>query len=159
MMHKEQARYATHKECVHFTNGLCTLSKVNVSPNQPACPNFISKRAIAPAELYRQQKGTPRFYQQQTRFSPMQPYSMLPVNQSAIGFYYLSTGRGGGKGRGRMGGSSGRRWGSGRRGGFAGGLGGPCICPTCGYTVPHRLRSPCYQQNCPTCGKPMISKR
>jgi len=159
MTHQEQARYATHKECIHFNNGFCTLNRVRVHTNQPACPNFVSKRTIAPAKLYQQQKETPRFYPQQIRFNPIQPNPMLPVNQSPVGFYYIFTGRGGGTGRGRMGGSSGRGWGRGRRGGFAAGLGGSCVCPRCSYTVPLRLRSPCYQQNCPTCGTPMTSKR
>ena len=154
MTHQEQAWHVAHKECIHFNNGFCTLNRVSVNPNQPACPNFVSNRTVAPAKLYQQQKETPRFYPQQIRFNPIQPDPMLPLNQSAIGFYYMSTGRGGGKRRGRMGGNSGRGWGRGRRGGFAAGLEGSCVCPTCGYRVPHRLRSRRYQP----CGTPMTSK-
>lgn len=53
-------------------------------------------------------------------------------------------GRGRGQGQGRMGGS------------FAAGLGGNCICPSCGATVPHIARQPCNAISCPKCGTKMI---
>lgn len=51
--------------------------------------------------------------------------------------------RGGGRGPGRMGGPK------------AAGPGGHCICPNCGYRVPHAAGQPCYQQVCPKCGTAM----
>ena len=55
-------------------------------------------------------------------------------------------GTGGGRGQGR-----GRRAG----GGFGLGPGGECICPNCGYRVPHQVGVPCYARKCPKCGAPM----
>ena len=46
--------------------------------------------------------------------------------------------------------------GQGRRGGFAAGPGGYCICPNCGAREAHQLGNPCYLQECPKCGKSMI---
>ncbi len=53
-------------------------------------------------------------------------------------------GRGRGQGRGRMGGN--------RPGA---GPGGSCVCPACGAKVTHQASVPCYQINCPECGRPM----
>jgi predicted Fe-Mo cluster-binding NifX family protein len=45
-----------------------------------------------------------------------------------------------------------RGGGRGRRGvSFAGGSGGSCVCPRCGYREPHERGVPCYQQQCPKC--------
>ena len=43
----------------------------------------------------------------------------------------------------------------GRKGGFALGPGGECVCPKCGYKAPHQRGVPCYQQKCPKCGSMM----
>jgi len=48
-----------------------------------------------------------------------------------------------GMGRGRMGGP------------FAAGPGGNCICPKCGYKMPHKAGVPCYKQECQKCGAKM----
>ena len=64
----------------------------------------------------------------------------------------------GGKGAGR---------GPGGGGQGPGGPGGPgagqragrvnsCICPSCGAEAPHERGIPCFQVNCPQCGKPMV---
>jgi len=64
------------------------------------------------------------------------------------------TGQGPGTGRGK-----GRGGGRGRQGGFAAGLGGDCICPKCGKTVPHQRGVPCMQVVCPACGMAMTRQR
>ena len=51
----------------------------------------------------------------------------------------------GGKGAGRM---MGTRPGA--------GLGGECVCPSCGARVPHQAGTPCYNVSCPKCGKKMV---
>lgn len=56
--------------------------------------------------------------------------------------------QGGGQGQGRGGGS-------GRMGGRGAGLGGTCICPSCGKRVPHRQGTPCNKISCPQCGQKM----
>jgi len=59
------------------------------------------------------------------------------------------TGRGlgnrGGKGMGRM---NGNRPGA--------GIGGNCVCPSCGKTISHIQGTPCYSIKCPDCGVKMI---
>jgi len=40
-------------------------------------------------------------------------------------------------------------------GGKAAGPGGGCICPNCGYKLPHQVGLPCYDQQCPRCGSAM----
>ncbi len=59
------------------------------------------------------------------------------------------TGAGPGTGRGR-----GAR--QGRRGGGGIGLGGNCLCPSCGTIVPHQTGMPCTGIKCPKCGTIMI---
>ena len=51
--------------------------------------------------------------------------------------------------------SGGRGMRRGRMGGFTAGPGGSCVCPKCGYTTPHTVGTPCYQQTCPKCGSRM----
>jgi len=36
------------------------------------------------------------------------------------------------------------------------GLGGNCVCPSCGEKVPHKLATPCYSVSCPKCGTRMV---
>ncbi|MHA1712382.1 MAG: NifB/NifX family molybdenum-iron cluster-binding protein [Candidatus Freyarchaeota archaeon] len=55
----------------------------------------------------------------------------------------MSMGRGGGRGIGRM-------------GGFGAGPSGFCVCPNCGYRLPHVAGTPCFRQTCPQCGGRMI---
>lgn len=72
------------------------------------------------------------------------------------------------------GGKSGKAGGCGQGGGTggkcrrtAGGTGGSspgkragtsdsCLCPVCGAKAPHERGIPCFQVNCPQCGKPMV---
>ncbi len=55
-------------------------------------------------------------------------------------------GMGQGAGRGRMGGPS------------AAGIGGVCVCPKCGTTVPHLRGGPCSGVSCPKCSTKMTRK-
>jgi len=32
------------------------------------------------------------------------------------------------------------------------GIGGNCVCSSCGYTTPHIRAQPCNQRKCPKCG-------
>jgi len=52
---------------------------------------------------------------------------------------------------------SGRGYGRGR-GGPRQGVGGPanCVCPKCGYKMPHVRGTPCLSIKCPKCGTNMI---
>jgi len=61
------------------------------------------------------------------------------------------TGQGPGTGRG-MGGGGGRGGGRGRMGGFSAGVGGMCVCPSCGKQVAHQRGVACNQITCPACG-------
>ena len=36
------------------------------------------------------------------------------------------------------------------------GTGGECVCPSCGYTMPHQRNVKCNEQTCPKCGAKMI---
>jgi hypothetical protein len=50
----------------------------------------------------------------------------------------------------------GRGFGRGRMGGpVAGGLGGVCKCPKCGFEQAHARGMPCNQIKCPKCGTMM----
>ena len=43
-----------------------------------------------------------------------------------------------------------------RMGGAGLGVGGNCVCPNCGTTVPHQRNLPCTSVNCPKCGGRMV---
>ncbi len=49
------------------------------------------------------------------------------------------------------------RFGRGFRGARAGGP-TKCICPNCGYEIPHVRGRPCSMEICPKCGTRMIGK-
>lgn len=66
-------------------------------------------------------------------------------------------GQGPGSGRGTGGGS--RRGGKGQMGGFALGVGGTCVCPSCGKMVDHERGAPCNQLECPDCGVALTRHR
>jgi len=51
-----------------------------------------------------------------------------------------------------------RGMGRGRRGGFGLGPGGDCVCPDCGYSIPHQLWIPCNDSRCPHCDTIMERK-
>jgi len=38
--------FPTHKDCLNFRNGLCTLHRIPVNPDGAACPRFINKSAM-----------------------------------------------------------------------------------------------------------------
>lgn len=42
--------------------------------------------------------------------------------------------------------------------GGAGGPGGMCMCPECGYETSHRAGVPCIEMKCEKCGAPMVRK-
>ena len=58
--------------------------------------------------------------------------------------------QGTGGGRGQMSGRQGRMGGP-----FKAGPDGQCVCPSCGYKVPHVAGQPCSQVTCPKCGAVM----
>jgi len=60
------------------------------------------------------------------------------------------TGRGAGTGRGQ---------GRGRMGGFGLGVGGDCVCPSCGKHASHQRGTPCNQLKCPGCGTTMTREQ
>jgi len=48
-------RTPTHKDCINFSDGICTFYGRPVDPNQPVCPNFTPKTAVTtPATTYQQ---------------------------------------------------------------------------------------------------------
>jgi len=146
----------SHKECVHFHNGFCTLNSIPVSPEQPACLRFTPENVtLTPAaKPYIQPQHVTQSYPKPTGTLSIQGYLQTPAFQFRPPPYTVSSrGAGAGGGRGRGGGGMGR--GRGRKGGLAAGPGGSCVCPKCGYITPHTLGSPCYQQVCPRCGTPM----
>ena len=63
------------------------------------------------------------------------------------------SGQGPGTGRGQGGAGQGQGGGRGQGGGL--GPGGECVCPSCGARVPHQAGTPCFNQQCPKCGKAM----
>ncbi|MDD8016137.1 MAG: hypothetical protein PHX45_10635 [Acidobacteriota bacterium] len=48
-----------------------------------------------------------------------------------------------------------RGGGLGRMGGGGLGVGGSCVCPSCGNRIPHSLGVPCVRVSCPKCGAKM----
>ncbi len=44
--------------------------------------------------------------------------------------------------------------GRGQRGGK--GPQGECICPNCGFRIPHKRGIPCFEEKCPKCGTTMV---
>lgn len=60
--------------------------------------------------------------------------------------------QGGGPGTGR---GMGKGGGKGQMGGKGMGIGGNCICPSCGTKIPHQRSAPCYQIECPKCSAKM----
>jgi hypothetical protein len=56
------------------------------------------------------------------------------------------SGRGSGTGRGL-----GRGAEQGRRGGGSLGIGGNCVCPSCGTVITHQVGTPCSSIKCPKC--------
>lgn len=168
MYPQRQRGLATHKECAYFNGGLCVLNSVRVSPDGPACPNFKPRSTAmtpAPRRSYegpRRLTRVSRLRRPRAFLPPGNPEEDLTLAQQSVphygdsvcqrGVHLVPSGRAGG--RGRHGRARGR------------GIGGPatdvnraCICPTCGYTRPLRLGTPCFWVKCPDCGAPMIRKR
>lgn len=170
MGYPTRSTFPTHSDCANFRNGQCILNGIVVDPKGAVCPHFTPKSMMATPQKVKPEVLRPRqFYQPPTtqghppRHPPPTGYSLprpydyrtwynsgsVPLGQTALArggasFLFISSGhRGGGGGRGRMG------------GGFAAGLGGFCVCPSCGYRTPHVRGTPCYQQTCPKCGSRM----
>ena len=47
----------THKDCINYSNGVCALFNVKVSPEGAACPNFRPKPQEVPEEGYYSRVG------------------------------------------------------------------------------------------------------
>jgi len=175
MAHSTRNKFLTHGDCANFRRGVCTINEIAVDPNGPVCPNFIPKGAMATRPMARAHSQARQPYnlytpliQSYPQYTPLYPtptsYSLLPQTfydyrnrytdsptpstptaqkvDPAI-FFSMSRGRGGrGMRRGRV-------------GGFTAEPGGSCVCPRCGYTTPHAIGAPCYQQTCPKCGSRM----
>lgn len=145
--------FPTHKYCANFKNGFCMAYRIAVNPDEPACPNFTPKTTEPTQTILR----TPFAPYSQAVPPPPQitaNLSQLPPRSWRRNRYRIA-GRGG---RGRMGGGGRGGGGRGRMGGFTAGPGGFCTCLNCGYTVPHIVGTPCYQQVCPRCRSRMTRK-
>lgn len=62
------------------------------------------------------------------------------------------------RGRGQQGRGGGGARGIGRGGGTKPGSGpsGNCVCPNCGYKMPHGIGQRCIDMSCPKCGTKMV---
>jgi hypothetical protein len=163
-----QRGLATHKECMYFNSGLCVLNGVAVSPDKLACPNFKPKGAAMTPEPRRSRQRPRRLPRvsglrrqhafllpsnPEVTFAPAQqlvPYCGGSVSQRGV--YIMPSGRA--VGRERQGRVSGRKIGE-----LATDASRACICPSCGYTRPYRLGTPCFRQKCSYCRAPMTRKR
>jgi len=159
MAYSTRNEFLTHGDCANFRRGLCTLNDIAVDPNGPICPNFVPKGAMTTqpkARAHPQARQPYNFYTPRIRsypvYMPLYPtpasYNLTPSTPTAQKvddaiFLSMSRSRGDrGMRRGRM-------------GGFTAGPGGSCVCPRCGYSTPHTVGTPCYQQTCPKCGSRM----
>ena len=175
MTYPSQHRSPTHQDCANFRRGLCAINHIAVDPNGPVCPDFVPKGAMATRPIvraYSQARQPYNLYKPHTQSHPlhMPSYpsptsnSLLPQTwydcsnrytdnptpstltaQKASNEMPLSMSRSRG--------ARGMR--RGKMGGFRVGPGGSCVCPRCGYTTPHTIGAPCYQQTCPKCGSKM----
>lgn len=134
-----------HGQCANFKNGFCTVYNIAVDFNDPACPNFTPKALTTPMQAT---PNTSSFLMPATPFQQANINFFQPPSRAwGLGWFKMAgKGRRGGAGRG------------GRMGGFGAGPGGFCICPNCGYTIPHVAGTPCYQQICPKCRCRMARK-
>ena len=139
----------THKQCANYRDGFCTFYGIPVNPDEPACPNFTPK-TITQTPQSSPTPMQPPPPPQTANFPPAEP----GWGRGGYGMYARGRGQGRGGGRG-FGAGQGR----GRMGGFAAGPTGYCVCPNCGYTVPHVAGNPCFRQVCPRCGSRMTRKR
>ncbi len=175
MIHSTRHEFPTHKDCANFRNGICTINGVAVDPNGTICPNFVAKGVMKTRPIARVRPQARQTYNthapRMQNHPPYTPRYLLPTKYNlpfyawygyhtpyAVGPapYTPATEKGGNtffplmsRGRG------GRGMRRGRRGGFVAGPGGSCVCPRCGYTTPHTIGTPCYQQTCPRCGSRM----
>jgi hypothetical protein len=46
-----------------------------------------------------------------------------------------------------------------QRSGFGPGLDEECICPICGFKIPHEAGTPCYYKSCPKFGMMMTTAK
>jgi len=177
MHHSKRYGFPTHGDCANFRSGFCALNGTAVDPGGAACQKFTPKSPTptpqigygSPPIAYPPQAGyaqsAPQYtysyiypppyalsliawYRHRTHYRSG-PSSPNPFRQSDASFRSISRDRGGG------GGGRGSGRGRGRMGGFAAGPGGFCVCPSCGYKMPHGIGTPCYQQTCPKCGSRM----
>jgi len=175
MIHSTRHGFPTHGDCANFRSGICTISGVAVDPDGSICPNFVPKSAMTTrpiATVHPQARQTYNIYAPRIQSYPLYmprypsptkynlpshawygyhtPYTVgpapyTPVTEKGGNTLFLSMSRDrGGRGMRR-----------GRMGGFIAGPGGSCVCPKCGYTAPHTVGTPCYQQTCPKCGSRM----
>lgn len=117
----------------------------------PWCPPQAGYSYPRPEHAYDYTYPSP--YAPQTRYGYRSHYSFghsAPTPPRTRGGQIGGFGaRGGGRG-------GGRGWG--RRGRFAAGTGGSCVCPNCAYSTPHMIGTLCYQQVCPQCGSRMTNE-
>ena len=168
MLYPTQRRFPAHKDCANFRSGICTINGVAIDPNASACPNFTPKNLMTRTQTRQLYKpSAPRIQSYPPYMPPYSPpsgYSSPPQTWRGYRAHYttgsvpstLTAPKGGSVAflsmpRGRRG----RGVRRGRIGGFMAGPGGFCVCPRCGYTTPHTIGTPCYQQTCPKCGKKM----